>query len=302
MENNNGKIYVIDMISGKQWQSNPESIAFQNDLYNIEKKHFKDDSLERAFSDEYESVVSPIIGEMATNKKLPTGDKFYKLINFIALMHCRVPSMIEHSVKPIKHAIKQTLKNTFVHKSYLEVVLNDLKLMGYDINNSEDYDKLKEFAFSDRYTIEINQNYKMKLLLGKMKLIIPLLHMREWSLVFTDDSYGGFICTDNPVALVSLERLPQIISPGFGMKNTEITMPLTKNMAIVGRFKRYNQIVYASKNTLAAINSRSLMYSERFVFSAYEDFIFITKNGYIGNKDKMQRICDRNDARLNTTM
>ena len=55
-----------------------------------------------------------------------------------------------------------------------------------------------------------------------------------------------------------------------------------------GKFEGEEEIGFEHQQTLAAINSRTGMFATRFIFSAKEKFIYIAKNGTIGNKENLK--------------
>ena len=285
----NAKLCILDQSTGKSFYALPKNIAFQNNLYSIEQEegiNTDKDALEKGFS-KFEALVAPVLREMEQEKKMPRGKKRDLLLNFIALMYCRVPAENKLVTKSYKKMPKMILQITTSTKERFAATLKEMKKEGIDIDENIDYQETKKFINSNRYTIEVNQNFKMKTMNDEIDILIPWLARRKWSLIFTDDSMKGFICSDNPVALVSLEKLPPISSPGFAKKKTEVTMPLSKNIALLGRFEGKEEIEYATPKILAAINSRTRKYADRFIFSAEDDFLYITKEGTIGRKERL---------------
>ncbi len=56
------------------------------------------------------------------------------------------------------------------------------------------------------------------------------------------------------------------------------TMPLNKQVALVGRFGGESKKYWAVKKVVAEINRRTIMYAQRFIYSARKDFIWIKKD------------------------
>jgi len=162
------------------------------------------------------------------------------------------------------------------------------------------YDQMRNFFDSKQYTMDINQNYKIKQLLHSIDILIPLLAERKWSLLLSKDmattmpELGGFICSDNPVALVSLDPLPPIYSPGYGMLRTEVTLPLSKNVALVGLFEGEEKVSIISVKGMAAINSRTSMYADRFLYHSNKNFILVNQQQGISNATDFLKYCKLN--------
>ncbi|GAW94375.1 DUF4238 domain-containing protein [Calderihabitans maritimus] len=278
------RLWVLDQETGKQWPGKPNTVAFQHDLYIIENaddKEIPPNALEQEFGNTIENKVAPIIKEITIKGRLPVGEEFVELMKFIALLFARTPSHRETLEKPLKEVGELILHEILATPERYKNTIEKMRKDGFEINEEAGYEDMKAFIRNGNYDICVNQNFYLKLLLHSANIIAPLLMERKWSLVITDDKFGGFICSDNPVSLVWTVPMPPFYSPGFGMLNTEITVPLSKNFALIGRFEGEAQVGLATKKTVASINSRTGMYSKRFVYSAKKDFIWINKNGQI---------------------
>jgi hypothetical protein len=271
-------LYALDQTNGNTFVIKPENIACINNLYMIEQTtetNYSKDELEKAFAI-FDGLVAPVIREINEKKKLPDDEKGYSLLlNFIAFMICRNPIMIEQLLQPMKEVTTISLEMALASKGNYQKLLEGMANNGFDIENYPEYEKVKEFFDNNKFVAEISQNYKLKTIIDSTNMLIPLLAKRKWSLFLTEDANGGFICSDNPVALVPKATIPDFYSPGFAMANTEISMPLSKNVAIIGRFEGVEEVGFATTRVLATINSRTGMYSDRFIFSSTDDFVFL---------------------------
>lgn len=304
--NKDSQLWVTDQKQCKQWKSSISTAAYQNKLYSLEGNTEgtlnEIDAIEKAFS-KVESMAAPVIQEILKTERLPTEDGFNILINFIALMASRTPTMIEHRTKPIIE-INEIILDMYLSKkerwqSLTSRMVTEGKLSPKSLEETN-YDKMRDFFYSKRYTMDINQNYKIKQLLDSVDILIPLLAQRKWSLFISKDitttfpQLGGFICSDNPMALVSLDPLPPFYSPGFGMPRTEVTMPLSKNVAIVGRFEGKENVSIISVRGMASMNSRTGMYADRFLYHSDKNFIMINQQQQICNVNDLLKYCSQN--------
>ncbi|MHB8076657.1 DUF4238 domain-containing protein [Desulfosporosinus fructosivorans] len=246
-----------------------------------------------------------IIKQIIKTEQIPTRDGFNILINFIALMASRTPRRINHRTQPLVDISEIMMEmNLSTKERWLNLtsrMIADGKLPPESLQKQDlNYDKLREFFKSKRYTMTVNQNYKIKQLLDSIDILIPLLAERKWSLLISKDmtttmpELGGFICSDNPVALVSLDPLPPIYSPGFGMLRTEVTIPLSKNVTLVGRFEGKGTVTVISVKGMAAINSRTGMYADRFIYHSNQNFIHVNQQQGISNATDFLKYCKLN--------
>lgn len=300
------KLWVTDQKQCKQWEASTSSIAYQNKLYSLESDpectFDETDALEKVFA-KVESMASKVIKDILETERLPTGNDFNILINFIALMASRTPAMINHRTKPVIEISQKMMEMTLSSKDRWHFLTSRMvaegKLSSENLNEAN-YDKMHDFFFSKQYTMNINQNYKMRQLYDSIDILIPLLAQRKWSLMVSKDitttlpQLGGFICSDNPVALVSLNTLPPFYSPGFGMAKTEVTMPLSNNMALIGRFEGKESTSMISVKGMASINSRSGMYADRFLYHSNKNFIMINQHNQICNVNALLNYLKQN--------
>lgn len=263
---------------------------------------FEPDAIEKAFS-EFEDMAARVIRQIIRTEQLPSGKDRNVLINFIALMVSRTPSMINHHMEHIIELNKMLLGYCFSSKEYWNSLIYRLvdegELSPKDANDT-DYEKMHDFFYSGNYKMDINQNYKVKQILDSVDILIPLLARRKWSLFISKDitttipQLGGFICSDNPVSLVSVDPLPSFYSPGFGMSCTEVTIPLSKSIALVGRFEGKSTTGIVSIKGLAAINSRTGMYVDRFLYHSNKNFIFFNEQQQLCNVNYLVERCSSN--------
>lgn len=297
-DNKDSQLWVTDLVQCKQWKASPSAIAYQNKLYSLENQDclmFETDAIEKAFSS-IESMAAPVIKQIITTEQLPSGKSYNILMNFIALMISRTPTMINQRTKPfieMNEIILDTYLSTKEHwKSLNSRIVADGELSPETLNGIS-YEKMRDFYDSKRYKMDLSQNYKIKQLLQSIDILIPVLAQRKWSLFLSKDitttmpQLGGFICSDNPVSLISLDPLPPFYSPGFGVLRTEVTMPLSKNTAIVGRFEGKEDVTTISVKGMAAINSRTGMYADRFHYHSNKNFIMVNNQQQICNVNSM---------------
>jgi hypothetical protein len=159
--------------------------------------------------------------------------------------------------------------------------LEKMKAKGIPISNKITYESMRQFINSGDYEIQISQNWYIKIILDMVETILTLLMHRKWSLIIAKNDAGHFICSDMPVALIWTKPMPAIYGPGFGMTDTELTIPLNKEIALIARFEGQEQIYEADRQFVASLNSRTGMYADRFLYSPDEKFSWIRSDEVI---------------------
>ena len=166
-----------------------------------------------------------------------------------------------------------------------------LKKNGYELGEKISYEQMKRFIESDKYQIEVDKLWHLKNLVEILDILIPLLMTRNWSLLIAEPDDKFFICSDSPVSLMWTKPAPAFWGPGFGMPDTELLMPLNKKQALVACFEGKSKSYLAPIEVISKVNNRTRIFTQRFIISPEEDFIYLRKDGKIGNKsDLIQEI------------
>lgn len=279
-----GKLHIFDFKTGNQFSSTPEGIAHKRDLYAVETIDDNPDLLEDAFA-ELESEAIPIVKEIISNMSIPTGRKYETLITYIALLSERTPSRIKHMASNFEAIGKLMLRTDVEAPNSLERYK--------DYTNRSDgagFDSFKQFVSNeDNYSIDFGNNMLLEHLLYAVDAIIPTMMARNWGLIYSPHEVGDFVCSDCPVSLHWLVEKERGIysSPGHGLIETEISVPLSSRVLLIGRFQEINQSVYeANTNIHAAVyNSYTSMNAERHVYSRLPNFYWCSKNNTIADTD-----------------
>jgi len=101
---------------------------------------------------------------------------------------------------------------------------------------------------------------------------------RSWILLIIEDNNEWFVTSDRPVKLVWSDTNAPNFGPGFGMKNSELYFPLSKNMLMIGSYKLPSATLRITKEFVATYNSLQFLYTTRFIYSPTKEFIVNGKN------------------------
>jgi hypothetical protein len=126
---------------------------------------------------------------------------------------------------------------------------------------------MARFVNSDRYTVEFDQTWAVQTTISAAIQLFPVLCERQWSLLLPADGTPDLICSDWPVGLMWTVPEPGPYPPGFGMRGTVLTVPLTRRLALASSFEEMAPTQTASEEYVAAINARTALQARR-VFSA----------------------------------
>jgi len=290
-------LWALDKKEFKQWKDKPKNLAFQTDFYRIEAPGVNPDEMEKALG-KFENKIAPIVNKIIDLEALPVDKDFTMLIIWIALMVFRTPRFRRVYEKPLENIGKLVLKMMTATPEIWNNIQESMKKNGYTSKKKASYEDVKRFVESDYYTIEITKEFSREfhtqLLIKFVEEIMPSLISREWSIAFVRDKSNEFICSDNPVLLRWTKPMPKFDNPGFERENTEVIMPLNKNIALLGRFEGKSQRLWVSRKQVATINRLLAIHAQRFIYSSRKNFLWLNKDGNIGNiidlKEELKRI------------
>lgn len=277
-------LWVIDKTTGKRWKATPDSAGHHKDYYKVEYSPSDPNTIEMRLG-EIEAKASGVLREIVSNGQMPSGEDYDNFMAFVALMAVRIPGVRNIFSKGMEQVAKMMLRMTYASRDRFETTREAMKRDGVHMGNEISYEQMKEFVESDRYKIEMSQNWNIGIMLGGMKTIYPLLFSRKWMVVSAKSAGAEFVCSDRPVTLIWTTKVPAFYAPGFGMPSTEVVMPLSRNTAIAGSFEGSEGTYAVNERIVAALNSRTAGMSERFIYSAKEDFNWLKADGTMAGRD-----------------
>ncbi len=297
-------LYVHDLLQLKTWTSTPAGAGHKNDFYRINHPDIAPDEIER-FLGGIEAQAAKVIRQIVTTNKLPEGEEFQILLHFIGLMAIRVPSVRDahaHFEKESAQKILQLVANLPDEELKGQIAALNAALNDEAIKNGEEPlgeltpDDLRQFVQSKEYEIDVTQNGYMDWfingLLATLPTLVNALAARYWVLQVVDDSAENFICTDHPVTISYLVPMPAFMeeSPGFGMPETVVNMPLSRKHALVGILSDKvpdfpSTTIPVSREMTTITNTILAKRAYRFIFSSKPDFIWQKSKGIFCSKD-----------------
>jgi len=289
-------LYAHDLRQLKTWPDKPANVAFVKDFYKIEAPGVPVDEVERLFS-KLEGAAAKILKKIIRTNKLPLRRKNYNiLMQFMAHLVVRRPSVRESITRSVDQLLRMVGgMYAGLPDEDLQRHLDRLREKNPDLPATS-LDKFRDFIKSDEYTLEFSQNFHVDNLLSALlptadETIAPLLAARHWVLWVAKDDAGHFITTDRPVLLTWTVEVPAFYAnnPGFGFQNTAVVFPLSKKLALYGRFHGPRRAVLpADKDQVALVNRMMSQGVVRFAYSTDENFVWKKlSNETIGDRRDM---------------
>lgn len=261
------RIQVGNIIARNFFEVNPKKIGKKRDFNRVEIPGHKPDALESNLS-KFESEVAQSIRNVSASPKFE-GDDRRNILNLIALLAVRSPQMREHIRQMSERMMKKMLGLSLASKERWEEQEAAMIAAGKGPAPGEPqitYEDMKEYYEKDEYEITLNREYHIGLELQLHDSVLRMLAIRKWQMyVIEKEDDGCFVTTDRPVVLTynDPEKVPLLFrdSPGFGLPDTEVLFPLTKNLSLIGSFEGDDNVVTTRMPLVASANLRMIQWA-----------------------------------------
>ncbi|OFW88671.1 MAG: hypothetical protein A2W44_12105 [Acinetobacter sp. RIFCSPHIGHO2_12_41_5] len=274
------KLTVVDISQRKIFETIPRNVGGIRDFNRIEIDGLDPNILESALSD-FEGVVATSLKRLSE-----TGDFFGQtknsILHLVALLAVRSPERREH-MRTIRAQIAEVAMGVMLDsKDMWETHAEKIKAGGDNHDAvSASYEEAKRFYESKEYEIIVSRESHIRSEMIQVDAIVALLLKRNWQVLKASDNAGPFITSDSPVILSWCEpdSIPLMYrhSPGFGLRGTEVYFPISQDVALLGRFDGLDNVLNASRELVAILNSKMLcnlkkqIYFPRVGFEFYDD-------------------------------
>ena len=284
------QFHVIDKVERRHFVTTPRNVGSQTDFNRVNVQRKSIDAAEKLFA-EIEGEVARVLKGIEENTTLPEdANDMETLIYFVALLYMHNPQIRNNLANNETTVIKQVMKALFFRPERYESYRQQQKAAGKEL---PEYETMKQFVESEDYDIKYGHGHQLRYELESINnSVFPLLVQRKWILLIAEDGASDFVCSDRPVALISIGDPPKnpyhpynIGGPGLVEKNTELTVPLNRSMALAAAFENDSCIATADEKTVALINARTIHFATRQIYCSNLDFKFLDDGELKGGRD-----------------
>lgn len=280
-------LYVLDRHSRRQWQSHLDDIACEKDYYMLELDGHNDPQTVESFFARVEDRGSDAIRHIVDHGELPEGEDYAKLVEFLAITAVRVPGVLNS----VDHAAEQMLKHVAWEMTASEQRWRDtITVLEADGKKAKgiSYEQMRDFVRSGAYTIDLNQNSRMQLLISGLKTAADALAARRWIVIRAPNKGPEFICSDRPLSYCwSQPNGNGWIPPGLGCPDTVVMFPVNKSMALVGQFDPPQRRTVVTAKGVGIINMWTALFASRFIYSGGPELAVTLRRGELGGKRQL---------------
>ena len=275
------RFVVLDLQNKRHFETKPRNVGGLRDFNRIDVKGVDQNILEESLAS-FEGVSATALRKIGEGQAL-VGDLRNHVLNLIALFAVRSPEKREQWRTFQAQVAEQVMGLTLASRERWESQIKQLKDIGKEVNENVSYEDVLSFFERKEYRIEVAREHHIQMEFAGIDVVLPLLGQRNWLVVKSSEQSGPFITSDNPVVLTWSEprRVPPLYrhSPGFGMNNTQVYFPLSRDTALIGEFNGPEGVVEATERLVAVLNSKLMYFAYKHLFAPTLRFQYIGKDG-----------------------
>ncbi|MGE0823078.1 MAG: DUF4238 domain-containing protein [Candidatus Binatia bacterium] len=274
------KLIVFDHQEQTYFETIPRNVGGIRDFNRIDVNGVDQNILETSLS-EFEGTAALALHKLREGAKFE-GEVRITILNLIALLASRSPERREHLRKFQAQITERMMDVTLATKEHWEARIRKMKESGVEFDESITYEAVKNFHERKEYTIEVAREHLINMEFIAIDAVLSALDNREWLIVKTTKESGPLITTDHPVTLTWKEpaKIPSFYrnSPGYGMRDTQVYFPLSQDAALIGEFAGHEGAVDGTRELIAGLNSKMLMFAYKQIYAPKLSFYFWGKN------------------------
>ncbi|MEN6372272.1 MAG: DUF4238 domain-containing protein [Armatimonadota bacterium] len=274
-------LYVFDLELRKAiGKRSLKSIAFEEDWHTVDFPGMAPDICETTLG-RFEQQAIETIRKVTSNLTF-NYDDLSTLISFVSLIAVRVPRFRAGVIAELENLTGEPFESAASEPKNWDDIIKLLSSVdsGWSQKHS-DY-----FLSGGHKYIANPKNYHFFTTQIAQEAIYDLLEQRNWNLFVAEEGSGNFICSDNPVGLIHSPPRLDFHQPWFGDKDTVVTFPLTRRVALVGRFEDESFVMHVDRKWVATLNNQTILDAWRYLYGPQKDFYW-TPDGNIYGVDQL---------------
>lgn len=226
----------------------------------------------------FEAEVAPALFRLLETGRFQNDEDRILVMNLIGTMAMRNPRLREvwrDFHERVSYVILDILT---ANKDRWERHLEKMKRDGYEPGHEVPYDNVRKMVEEKGFKLELQNEAHIKMEVHSLDTLLPLLICRKWMILRAPLASPGFLTSDDPVCLTldDPEFRGGLYRPGFGLRNTSVTVPLGRHLAIVGKFEGQEECLPINEKGVAHVNSIIIAHSDRRVFAADNHFFYMS--------------------------
>ncbi|WP_036015842.1 DUF4238 domain-containing protein [Bradyrhizobium yuanmingense] len=265
-----GKLFAVNRPTGHSFRPPPEGVAAENYFNRIDLEGMDKNELEKALA-EFEAEMAPALERVKEAKSLAGEEDRAHIMNFMAALALRNPSTRD----ALSQIHDQLARLHFAEEFRTQAAVDQAVAAGMLATGTTVAEVQKVLA-DERFPMP-----KPLLMALEIDMHDPLtekLWHRKWQIIEAKE--GTFVTTDDPICLRWKDgKGPGGLSPGFGLKETEVIFALSPTLCLRGSFEGEENVIEADAKAVGEINSFIISNARNQVYARDHEFKFKNEAG-----------------------
>lgn len=263
-----GKLSVYDLKRGKSFTTRPRNVASRRDYNRVEIEGVDPNIVESQLA-MLDSQADQAFRRVIAARSIASHEDFSFVLTLIAQVAITNPAfrdmrggMIRQMGTAMMHNMVSTRERW---AAVTEGAASDPRIGGDPIAFEEARTAVER---GDIEVVPAKEN-----LIGQewqlWPAVLPLLEARQWTLFVAPAGSAGFATSDRPFSLRWSDPALRdgFYGPGLGCTDTNLTFPLSRDLALVGRFDAGGGTIEIDETMVAAINLMTFSSAMRQIYA-----------------------------------
>lgn len=260
------RIFVFDSDTRKAFKTSVRNVGSKRNFNRIEAEGFDPNHVEDALSIA-ESDLAKILSETVESRTFLSSEHRESLMYFAGLLAVRTPERRAHFDGLKKQIIERISHMLFTNEEIWNSQMTKMAADGVPIDSDITFQEMKKFHEEGRYELIIDQTNSIGHEFKMAEEVSELLSKRNWSFVY-HQSESQFITSNNPLVLSwKAEVKETIYSPGFGLQETIVTLPLSSQVMLMGTFEEMPSLIEYDAKRVTNANTHAARHSTKQIFA-----------------------------------
>ena len=265
-----GKLFAVNRPTGHSFRPPPEGVATENYFNRIELEGMDKNQLEKALA-EFEREMGPALARVKEAKSLAKEQDRADILNFMAALALRNPS----SRNALSEIHDQMARLHFATQFGNQAAVDQAVSAGMLAAGTTVAD-IQKVLQDERFPMP--KPLIMAFEIDMHDAVTKKLWSRKWQIVEAKE--GTFVTTDDPICLRWKDgKGPGGLSPGFGLKETEVIFALSPTVCLRGSFEGKEDVIEADADVVGEINSLIIGNARNQVYARDHEFKFKDDTG-----------------------
>ena len=243
-----GLLWVHDRIENRSFRTQRKQIGHETKIWPQE--------VEDHLTQEIENPANPVIDKVRNLLSLDQSERRL-LAKYIYTLWRRVPAGRERSAKMLPEMAKD-------YKKRLIARIDELVKQNPSLTKNAEIRKVQiERAIEPYESNPPSDIWQKALLTHQDSKVTDLILSMNWKYIISSENQ--FLTCDNPVFFFEFE--------GLGKTSSELTVPFSSNVVLWANYDPFppNQVVYATPQSVKAINRRVANNASRYLYSKIDE-------------------------------